>query len=85
MAYQLYVSSNRGKHYTKRKIEKILSKRHEGFSLVPITGYWKGRREASWLIIIEDELEKVYFSVMELQIALKQEVIGWQEVPTITF
>ena len=85
MAYQLYVGSRWDRETTNGLLLKILQKRHEGFSFMPMTGCYKGLLEESWLIIIEDDLAKIILSMSDLRKALEQEVIGWQKVPTINF
>lgn len=86
MTYNLFIGSdNRTKRLNVSKIEQIMSDRHEGFTLYPVTGYWHGQQEHSMLVIVNDDNDKIKQTISILKQELVQEAIGYQIVPDMQF
>lgn len=86
MTYQLYIGANNQTHKLEMgKIERILNRNHEGYTLYKATGYWHGEREASAVAVISDKKQSVMLTIFELKRELKQEAIGYQESPALRF
>lgn len=86
MTFQLYIgSNNRTKKLETRKVRSVMASRHDGFTLYPVTGYWKGQRENSLIVLVEDDETKVMATIAILKSALEQEAIGFQQVPQVQF
>lgn len=86
MTYNLFIGSdNKTKTLNTKLIESIMSERHEGFTLYPVTGYWRGQSEHSMLIIVNDDDAKIKQTISILKQELEQEAIGYQVVPDLQF
>jgi hypothetical protein len=86
MAYNLYIGANNKTGKVEwGTIERILNKRHKGYTLAPVIGYWQGKQEKSCMAIIEAEAPLVMQSLHELQRELKQDSIGYQQVNEVQF
>lgn len=86
MAYNPYIGADNKTHKVDwHTIEKTLSKRHEGFTLVPVIGYWHGKQEKSCMAVIEDDANLVKQSIKDLQRVLQQDSIGYQQVSEVQF
>lgn len=84
--FQLYIgANNRTKRLETAKIRRVMPGRHDGFTLVPVTGYWQGERENSVLVIVNDDPAKVRQTIAILKAELQQEAIGVQRVADIEF
>lgn len=84
--FQLYVGAN---NTTKRlelaKIRRIVSARHNGFTVYPVQGYWHGEKEETAIVIINDNTNRIKQTIEILKGALQQEAIGYQVVPNMQF
>lgn len=67
------------------RIESIMSKTHEGFTVIPAEGYWHGTRESSAVVIVTDTRESIANTVATLKSELRQDAIGVEELPPINF
>lgn len=87
MLYNLYVgSNNRTKRLELAKIRKATAARFDGFSLMPLTGYWKGTAERSVMVQIETMDRAAVMELVEmLKLELEQEAIALQELPALRF
>lgn len=86
MTYQLYIgSNNRTKRLELAKIRRIVGARHEGFTVVPVTGYWHGEAEHTALVVIDDDDSKILATIATLKDELEQEAIGYQLAPQMQF
>jgi hypothetical protein len=67
-------------------LRAVLDERHEGYTIVPALGRWKGKEEQSILVIIgtDDELA-VNRTVTDLKDRLNQQSIGIQKTAAIDF
>ena len=66
-------------------IASIVSKYHEGFTMVEARGYWQGKPEPSCVVTIEGQGYDILATVRELGETLHQDAIGIQDVPRIRF
>jgi hypothetical protein len=85
--FNLYVGANNktGKVEVQR-LQAILDKNHAGYTLnFSVKGVWKSKHEASVIVTIADEHQKVLDTVTRLKRELKQEAIGLQVVNEIEF
>lgn len=86
MTYQLFIGAN---NLTGRleldKIESILSASHKGFTILPATGYWQGKKENSCSVIVSDTARKVHQTIRTLKHQLDQEAIAFQRIPDLHF
>jgi hypothetical protein len=67
------------------RIESIISKTHEGFTVIPSIGSWHGMNEPSAVVILSDTSESIAATVATLKCELHQDAIGVEELPPITF
>jgi hypothetical protein len=67
------------------RIETIMGKRHDGFTVWEATGHWKGSQEPGAVILVSDDQEKISETVADLKSELHQESIGIQQLPEIQF
>lgn len=87
MTYQLFIGShNDTKELELGKIELIVHRYFEGFTIVNSTGYWRDQRESAVIVAIETkDKNKVLDLVKDLKLGLSQESIGLQKLPSIAF
>jgi hypothetical protein len=86
MTYKLYIGANNDtKEVETALVERVLNKRHQGYTITPAVGYWLGQREPSIEVLIEDEQTKIMESIAELKDVLKQDAIGFQKVARLQF
>ena len=78
-------SNNRTGKVEREKLETVLSKYHEGFTIQPAVGYWNGQREQSVSVIISDSFDKILETVKKLKYELKQESIAYHEIGNLEF
>ena len=84
--FQLYIgSNNRTGRLELSKIRRIVSARHQGFTVLPATGYWQGAQENSAIVVINDNTNKIRETIELLKNALAQDAIGYQVVPNMQF
>jgi hypothetical protein len=67
------------------RIESIISKTHEGFTVIPSVGSWHGMTEPSAVVILSDTPESITATVATLKCELHQDAIGVEELPPIRF
>lgn len=67
------------------RIESIMSKDHEGFTIIPANGYWHGMPESSVVVIVTDTAESIADTVATLKSELHQDAIGVEQLPPINF
>jgi len=85
-SFNLFIgSNNKTKKLEVDKIEKVLNKRHSGYTLEYCIGYWKGAKEKSVKVSVSDDGELVMQSIKELKRELQQESIAYQEAPELSF
>lgn len=81
---QLFIGSN---NKTKRleidKIEQVVNKRHEAFTLHKAVGYWQGEKEHSAVVTIEGDSETILETIKDLKASLRQDAIGYTELPEL--
>lgn len=83
---ELFIGSNNQTHKVElHKLERVLSKYHEGFTIQPATGYWKGTREDSVTVLISDDMNKILSTIVALKVVLKQDAIAYHEVSELEF
>lgn len=84
MFYYLYVGANNDtKRVERAKVEGVLRKYADGFTVMPSTGYWKGEREDSVVVLINvNDVKKVAF---DLKKELRQEAVAYQPAPALEF
>lgn len=58
------------------RLAKIVSKRHEGFTIVPARGYWQGRPEPSAQVIISSDGLDILPTVKDIKAELDQDAVG---------
>lgn len=83
---ELFIGSNNKTHKVERdKLESVLAKHHEGFTIQPAVGYWQGSREDSVTVIVSDNKDTILSTIKELKYALKQDAIAYHEVSPLEF
>jgi hypothetical protein len=83
---ELFIGSNNTTHKVERdKLEQVLSKYHEGFTIQPAVGYWLGAREDSVTVIISDDFDAIINTIQRLKQVLKQDAIAYHEVTPLEF
>lgn len=87
MLHRLFIGAN---NETKRvddyEMKRTLDKYFEGYTVVLAFGRWKGKNEDSRIVEIETGSDYLLPTVIEeLKKVLKQEAIGHQELPSISF
>jgi hypothetical protein len=86
MAYTLYIgSNNRTKRLERAKIERILARNHEGFTLSEAVGYWQGVKEKTAVVSLACERIAALATIQELKTELDQESVAYQEAPEMRF
>jgi hypothetical protein len=85
--YKLYIgSNNETKELEISKIQDVLNREFEGYTIQIVTGYWKGSKEDTALISITSNSEHKIKEIVDiLKVELKQEAIGLQTEPAIKF
>lgn len=58
------------------RLAKIVSKRHDGFTIVPAIGYWLGKREPSAQVIISGDGLDIAATVKDIKSELAQDAVG---------
>jgi hypothetical protein len=84
--YNVYVGSDNttGKLDIQR-IQSVLVRMHEGYTIQRATGSWRGTVEESAIVTISDKTDKVIETVKLLKTELSQESVGYQQVPDIQY
>ena len=83
---ELFIGSNNQTHRVERdKLEQVLAKYHEGFTIQPAVGYWQGAREDSVTVIISDDFDAIINTIQRLKQVLKQDAIAYHEVARLEF
>lgn len=83
---ELFVGSNNDtKQLELTKIETILARNHEGFTISQAVGYWLGVKETTAVIVISDNLEKILTTIEQLKVELAQDAIAYHEVKALKF
>lgn len=83
---ELFVGSNNKTHKVERKkLEAVLARYHEGFTIQPAVGYWLGTREDSVTVVVSDEFDKILETIKKLKYELKQDAIAYHEVTPLEF
>ena len=86
MTINIYIgSNNKTKRLEQAKIERILARRHKGFTMQRCTGYWLGTKEHSLQVLLDDEQARIDETLGELKTELEQDAIAWQEVTPLHF
>jgi len=84
--FRLYIGSNNNTHELEvGKIEQVMSKHFDGFTVMIGTGHWKSTKEKTAIVEVDNDRDEVIKVVHELKYALKQEAIAVQEVPSLSF
>lgn len=86
--YRLYIgSNNETKELELDKIKEIVSRYYDGFTIILAVGYWKGSEENTAIVEISENTSGNWNSavVSSLRNELRQEVIGIQHLPELTF
>lgn len=84
--YTIYIgSNNETKALELETIKRICNGRHEGFTLYEATGSWLGTEEATAVLIIHDNVNKIIMTISDLKYELEQDAIGYQVAPTMQF
>ena len=72
MRIELYVSSELPQDVTEDIIIREAGKYFSAFSLYPITGIWKGKREDSWVVMLETSDRETCYAAEILAEELKK-------------
>jgi hypothetical protein len=84
--FELFIGSNNNTGRLERsKLEKVLAKRHDGFTIYAARGYWRGSAENTAGVLVHDEPKRIMDTIAELKDALQQEAIAFHEVPALSF
>jgi hypothetical protein len=84
--YTIYIGSDNRTHRLERtKIERILARRHDGFTVSEAVGYWKGLRERTAVVSLAGERLAVLASIADLKAELEQDAIAYQRAPEMRF
>lgn len=86
LTHTLFVGSSNvtGKLHLDR-IAKILSRRHDGFTVIGSVGYWKGEQEESAVIILSAPRSLVTETIRDLKEELEQQAVGLLFTGTMEF
>jgi hypothetical protein len=87
MTYKLYIGSNNktGK-LELSKIQTILNRYFEGYTIILGNGSYNGKNEQMALVeIATDEKELIFKAINALKKGIKQESIGMSIIPNIDF
>ena len=84
--FNLFIgSNNKTKRLEVDKIERIMNKRHKGYTVEYCFGYWQGKKEKSAKVLVTDDGDLIMQSVKELKRELQQDSIAYQEAPELSF
>ena len=76
-------SNNKTRKLEKSKAYRVIGEYTDGFSCHEITGYWRGKKEKSLVVELENiSATKVNKLARELKKILKQEAVGVQDIKT---
>lgn len=85
MMYRLYIgSNNETRELELEKIKEIVTRYYEGFTIILATGYWKSNEEKTAIVEISTNSWNGAI-VSSLRNELRQEAIGIQVLPELTF
>jgi hypothetical protein len=86
VSFELFIGSDNRTHKVERaKLLQVLDANHEGYTVVPSTGYYKGEREESVVVTIADDEQAVLSTIGKLKQALKQDSIAYRQAPVMRF
>jgi len=82
MLYRVYIGANNNTHHVEEnKLQEVLNKYYEGYTIIQSTGYWHGAKEDSRIIEIDTtNRDQVLQAIQELKAVLQQEAIGLIEI-----
>ena len=84
--FQLYIgANNRTKRLEMSKIRRIVSARHQGFTVHTAEGYWNGVKENTAIVTIAGNQTKIKNTIEILKQELEQDSIGYQIAPNMVF
>lgn len=84
--YRLYIGSNNTTHKLESaKIDAILSQFFTGYTMYHAKGVWRGARENTAIIEANAPKTLVMRAIARLKHDLKQEAIGYQVMPALSF
>ena len=83
---QLYVGADNDTHdLDLERIGKIMSSNHEGYTIWPAEGSWRGVSEPSAVILVNDDHDSIMATVAQLKSELRQDAIGYQRMPDVSY
>jgi hypothetical protein len=75
--FQLYIGAdNTTKRVDFTALREVLDARHDGYTIAPTTGAWKGELEASVVVTISAPSAVVLATAREVATALRQDAVG---------
>lgn len=84
--YNIFIGWNNKTHTLEvDKIERILNKYHEGYTIYFANGCWQGKKEKSCVVVLTDTKAKILNSLTMLKKELHQEAIGYQQTARMEF
>ena len=84
--YMLFVGSdNDTGELDMPRIEKIMGKRHAGFTTWRASGHWQGGAEDTAVILVNDAPGAVAETIAALKSELRQDAIGVQAMPAMSY
>lgn len=85
-SYMLFVGSdNDTGELDMPGIEKIVGKRHAGFTTWRASGHWQGGAEDTAVILVSDSPDTVTETIEALKSELRQDAIGVQAMPAMSY
>lgn len=85
-SFTIYVGSNNKTHQLElAKIQRILSKRHEGFTISQAIGFWRGEREKTAVVSLASGRLAALATISDLKTELDQESVAYQVAPKMVF
>lgn len=84
--FTLYIGSNNTtKKLELKKIEAILSRRHDGFTISRAVGHWRGSKESTAVVSLAADRLAALASIADLKAELHQEAVAYQVAPEMVF
>jgi hypothetical protein len=82
---QLFVGSNNVTgEVEQEKLEKILSRHVDGYTIIRSSGVWKGTRENSVMVEISEDIDVIAL-IGEIKRGLEQEAVAYRKVTPLSF
>jgi hypothetical protein len=83
---QLYIGADNTTHdLDLERIGKIMSSNHEGYTIWPASGSWRGVSEPSAVVMVHGDHDAIAATIAQLKAELDQDAIGYQRMPDVSY